>query len=166
MAVENTSSAYDLSLFEAIPKRKEKPALQVVAHQSAKRSLSAAFTPKALGSFAIVVTLLCLMIYNHVCLNELTGEINQLESEIVRLESEYTKSASQLESMVSLRVVAERAKNELGLDRPDQYQTEYIYLYEEDKINIADQPEQPAGIAQKAKLAFGGLFGWVEAYIN
>lgn len=165
MAAYNTSSAYDLSAFEEAPKKqlKKAPELQVVRNRSAKRTLAAAFTPKAVAAFAIVVTLICLMVYNHVCLNEITGDINALQEEMQELESQNVIMASQLDSMASMRVVEERAR-EMGLDRLDKYQTRYVYLYEEDKINLAEEPpesESPTGVAKVARSLFDGLMEYI-----
>lgn len=138
----NTSSAYDLSMYQPAPKTAPKPKLQVVEKKSAKRTLSFAFTPRALGAFAIVVTLVCLMVYNQVCLNEISGEINSIQSELTQMESEYVKMNSEMEAMVSLQIVAQKAKDELGMNRLDKYQTKYINLYGEDKIITADSGQE------------------------
>jgi len=165
MAAYNTSSAYDLSAFEEAPKKQaQAPRLKVVRNRSAKRTLAVAFTPKALASFVIVVTLICLMVYNHVCLNEITGDINALREEIAQLESQNVIVTSQLDSMLSLRVVAERAKDELGMDRLDKYQTRYVYLYEEDKIIVPEEPaqgENPTGVAKIARSLFDSLMEYI-----
>jgi len=165
MAVANTSSAYKLSVYETVPKRKAKPELTVVRQRSAKRAMASAFTPRALGSFAIVVTLICLMIYNQVCLTEVTGEINDLQSGLTQLESEYVKISSELESMISLQTVAERAKTDLGMNRLDKFQTEYVSLYEGDTIRITEHaPAQDVG--DGAKLAARSIIDSLLEYIG
>ena len=140
----NTSSAYDLSAFASQPaqRRAKSPQLQVVKNQ--KRAASSAFSPRALCAFAIVVTLASLIVYNQVCLNEVTGEINQLNRQLAVLESESVRYASLLESTVSLRAVAQQAEEELGMIKLDQFRTVYVYLYEEDQIVLSRQPAQEA----------------------
>ncbi len=145
----NTSSAYDLSMYQQAPNqqapnRQPHPQLQVVQKRSAKRTLSFAFTPRALGAFAIVVTLVSLMVYNQVCLTEISRDINLIQKDLTQLESEYVKMKSQMEAMASLQSVAERAKNDLGLHRLDKYQTQYINLYGKDKSILTTQPAKKA----------------------
>jgi len=164
MSAYNTSSAYKLPAYEAGAAPKRQPKLEVVSKRSDKRTLAAVFTPQCLGSFTIVVTLLFLMIYNHVCLNEVAGEINEMQAGITELESEYVKISSELESMVSLRVVSERARDELGLDRLDKYQTKYVYLYEDDKIILAEEPSKTAPDGEVSKIQ--GIVDSVLEYIR
>lgn len=166
MAARNTSSAYDLSVYEsALQKQAKKPELRVIAKKSAKGSMIGVFTPRVLGSFAIVVTLICLMVYNQVCLNELTGEINRINQGIVEMQSEHTNLSSQLDAMISPRVVAERAKNELGMDRRDQYNTKYIRLYGEDKINLTENSPE-LGVADSARISARSLLDVIKEYIG
>lgn len=163
--MSNTSSAYDLSLYtSAAPKLREKPQLRVTG-KNGKRAWSAAFTPKAISSFVIVVTLFSLMIYNQVKLTEVTGQINMLQQELEALESENTRIESQLDAMISLHTIGERARDELGLDRVNKYQTKYVYLYGEDRIILAETPEE-TGIVEKAKLIAASIINGMKEYIG
>lgn len=153
----NSSSAYDFSAFAARPQEKQQvsqPQLRMVRSQN--RAIASVFTPRILCAFAVVVTLVSLIVYNQVCLNEVTAEISQLNSDIAILESESVRFASLLESTISLRAVAQQAEDDLGMTKLDQYQTVYVYLYEEDRIILAEGPEDSGG----------GLKEWFEAVIS
>ncbi|MDR2909256.1 MAG: hypothetical protein LBU86_05190 [Oscillospiraceae bacterium] len=140
----NSNLAYDLSIYA--PKAEEKASwnqeLRVVRNKS--RGLAAAFTPRTAALFMLVLSVLGLIVYNQVCLNEVTGEISRLESELAIMESESTRFASLLESTVSLRAVAQQAEEELGMTKLDQFRTRYVYLYEQDQIVVGAQDEEPS----------------------
>lgn len=163
MAYSNSSAAYDLSAYQ-LPKEKETPELRV--HKSApRRMLSAAFSPRVLSSFAIVVTMLCLMVFNQVQLNEVSGDINAVNKQINELESMNIKLNSELESANNLRTIGDRAKNELGMHRLDKYQTERIYLQQEDKIELTESSPE-AGIGVKVKLSVTSAIARLQEYIG
>lgn len=163
MAVSNSSSAYDLSAFQAAPKKQSKPQLKVVG--TPRRMLSTVFSLRVFSMFAIVLTLVSLIIYNQARLNELTGEMNELSDQMHIFESENVKMLSELESTISLHTVAERAKSELGMERATKYQTEYIYLYSQDKIERTEPSSDP-DTAGETKSALQTLVGRLQEYIG
>lgn len=161
----NTSSAYNFSYYEAQlenKKRLDKEELRVV--KAPKHFLVSLITPKTLCVFAMTVTLICLMVYNNVCLTEVTGEINELTNGISELHSENVRMQSEIKSLVSPRSVAQIAENELGLKRLDKYQTEYIYLNREDKVELTEiSPSM--GVFGQVKAAFDSFVRGVKEYI-
>jgi cell division protein FtsL len=159
----NTSSAYDLSAFEEkAPKRLHKEDVKVV--KTPKQFLASIVTLKNLIFFLAAITGVCLMVYNNVCLTEVTGQINALNAEMTELASDYVKLQSKQGSAMSPRAVAELAESELGLKRMDKYQTEYIVLYHEDKIEVSeDSSSESLGV--KAKLLFTSAINAMKEYI-
>lgn len=115
---------------------------------------------KVVCSFGVVVVLIWLMIYNQVKLNEVSGQINSLTTELTRLESEHTRMLSSLESTVSLRTIGDKAKNELGMNRLDQYQTVHIMLDAEDTIEFSGEKksEDTGGLK--------GIISGIQEYID
>lgn len=157
----NTSSAYALSSFETKPKRERKPErLDVVENRN--RAVMQMLNLQVLAAFAMIVALISLMVYNQVQLNEIVGQTNALQKELQVLESENVRLESLKESTVSLRVVAERAKDELGMQRLDDMQTVRIYLYKNDKIESGKNVPPPA--TQKLKL-LSAFFGRFKEYL-
>lgn len=160
----NTSSAHVMTEqdHQGGPKKLRKQDLRVV--KTPKQFLASAVTPKNVSVFLMVVTVVCLMVYNNVCLTEVTGRINALNAEMTRLSSEYVKMQSQQGSSLSPRDISEKAENELGLKRLDKYQTEYLYLYHEDKIEVSEeQKEKGAGV--QTKYAFNNAIEAIKEYL-
>lgn len=110
--------------------------------------------------FAFIVGSICFMLYNQTVLNEINGEISQVRSEITQLESEQIRMQSSLESSLSLRSVERQAEQELGLQRLDQYQTEYVSIYEHDRVELLEV-SQPDGFSDKVENFFINVFDFV-----
>lgn len=163
MATYNTSSAYDLSEFEnELKKEMASPDLKVLKNR--KKAPASLLGPSAVFAFVIVVALVSLMIYNHVQLNELTEEINQLNHELEVLQSQNIQMTSSLESTISNIEVAKLAK-QMGMQPRTEYQTERIYLYQQDKIERTSSAPQNT-TADDAKLAVSSFFGRFKEYIG
>lgn len=159
----NTSSAYDLSVYEAgRPINSSSERYKVV--KTPKQFVASLITPKTVCFFAMAVTVICLMVYNNVCLNEVTGEINELAREMAEMKNENVKMQSELKSIISPRSVAEYAEHELGLKKMDKYQTEYIYLNHEDKIELTNASPK-AGFIEGAKHTFNSAINVIKEYI-
>lgn len=163
MAMYNTSSAYDLSEFEdALKKELETPNLKVV--KSRKKAPVSIIGPGIVFAFLIVVALITLIVYNNVQLNELTTEINELSRELEILQSENVRMTSALESTISFTEVGKLAR-EMGMQKRDEFQTERIYLYQEDKIERTAQAPQKT-VTESAKLAATSFFGRFKEYMG
>lgn len=164
MAGYNTSSAYDLSLYDN-PQKKEVPAPRVKlvknrGHQVASSILS----PRVLCAFAIVITLVVLMVYNHVQLTELSSEISRLNKQMQELESENVQMTSVLESAEQIQNIRALALA-MGMQKRDEYQTERIYLYHEDKIERTESSPELTS-AESAKLAVTSFFSRFKEYLS
>lgn len=165
MASQNTSSAYDLSAFQPEKKRRVQPKPNLSVVGKSRRMASAMVSPKAVCVFAIVVTLASLLVHNQVQLNEVNSAISKIGQQIGDLENENVRLQSRLESTMSPNVVAQRAKDELGMDRATKYQTEYIYLFANDEIERSEKaPEQ--GIPAQSSLSIGAMINGIKEYID
>ncbi len=166
MAVANTNLAYNLEAFatqeKPTPKsQKQRQQLKVV--KTRRQAMANAFSPKVACAFAVVVTLVSLIVYNQVCINEVAGEINRLTEEIAILESENVRVAALMDSAVSVRAVTQQAENELGMKKLDQYQTVYVNLYPEDYIVPSVRPERTPAETFAAMIA--SAINGVKEYI-
>lgn len=163
MAASNSSAAraYDLSAYQPAPRKRQNPQLKVVG---TKKSVPAVLTARAVCYFSIVVTLFALIIYNNARLTEVTADLNQLDKQLEELKSENVVMTSTLESVISLQAIAEQAKNELGMERRDQYKTEYVVLNQEDEILLTDQsPSVP--VSQRIRVKASDLLEGLQEYI-
>lgn len=163
MASWNTSEAYDLSAYEALPQRKQTPNIKVV--RSLRRKPSTMVTPRVVSSFIVVVTLFVLIVLNQVQLNEVSTQINILNAQLQELDSENVKMTSELESIISLPAIADYAKNELGMHKLDKYQSEYIYLHHEDKIELTEESPN-ASVGQQVQLSLTNVIHSIQEYIG
>lgn len=136
MAYLNSGAAYDLSAYEQAEQR-AKPDLKIAASRKVRKGTSL-FSMRVISYFAVVVTLLVLIVYNQVQINEVSGELNRLGSQISKMESENVRMTSELEAVLSLRSIGEQAKSELGMSRLDPYQTVYICLEQQDKSVLTE----------------------------
>lgn len=163
MAGYNSSTAYDLSLFEQESKKElSAPELKVLKNR--KKIATPVLSPGVICAFVIITTLLSLMIYNHVQLNILTTEINKLSSEMETLQSENVRMTSILDSSISTTELKELAAA-LGMQKRDEYQTKRIYLYQEDKIERTEAAPS-AENKDMAKLAVASLFSRFKEYLT
>lgn len=81
------------------------------------------------------------LVYNNVVLNELGNEITQMSNELDELNSENTRLNVDLETKTSLRKIEEYATNELGLQRANNNQIEYVRVEQENKIETTQDEE-------------------------
>lgn len=165
MAGYNTSSAYKLTELDAAVKKESPvpaPRLKVVKNRN--RAALGVLSPGVVCAFAIVILLIVLMVYNQVQLNILTSEMNTLTKEMETLQSDNVKLSSKLDAMVSttdLRALA----TAMGMQQRDEYQTERIYLYQENKIERTDATPQSSP-TETAKLAVTSLFSRFKEYLT
>lgn len=163
MANYNTSSAYAFTELEhAAQVSAQTPDVKVVKN---RRPIAASIlTPGVLAAFAIVITLVSLMIYNHVQLNELTGEISKLSSELETLQTKNVELNAALESTGNVREIAKMAEA-MGMQKRDEFQTNRIYLYHDDKIERTENaPSQTPG--DTVKLAITSFFAQFKEYLT
>jgi len=172
MGYSNSSAAYKLPANAAhvsrkvktTPKQRPTPKLAVVGSKARRRTLTSLLNPRSVSAFVIVVTLVSLIVYNQVCLTEITGEINNFKVEITKLQSEYTLTQSELDSQLSRQTVSEVARSELGLDRESAYQTRWVNLYQEDKIERGGQTDDISA-AESFRVKVSGFLNSVKEYI-
>jgi cell division protein FtsL len=163
MSPYNTSSAHKLPEQTQRPERSEQRKLRVV--KTPKQFLASFITWGTVRIFIGAVAVVCLMVYNYVCLNEVATDINTLKAEMLELENTNVKLMSEVGATVNPRAIAELAETELGLKRLDDYQTRYLYLYHEDKIEVA-VIEEEASLGEKARTAFNSAIDTVKEYIS
>ncbi|WP_418667574.1 cell division protein FtsL [Allofournierella sp.] len=129
-------AAYDLERFEH---REREPKARVRAVQGAKKpSRFNAHTAKLAAVTAILVTLVCGLLYSQATLTELTGDIQATQRELVEAQSEYNYLSSVLDSKTGLKNVEEIATTQLGLMKLDRSQITYFSLDGESSIRRPD----------------------------
>ena len=102
----------------------------------------------------IVIGITSLMIVNRVALTEIGEEINAANEDLQILQSENTRLNVELEEKMSLDNIEEKAVNELGLTKMNNYQVQYLNLTQEDKIELTN-PKSSGNI-------FDTIAGWFD----
>ena len=151
MQYSRESTAYDLSKFER--KQEKKPQIRVIKGKKAQRVNRVAIV-KIFFAAVIVIGITSLMIVNRVALTEIGEEINAANEDLQILQSENTRLNVELEEKMSLDNIEEKAVNELGLTKMNNYQVQYLNLTQEDKIELTN-PKSSGNI-------FDTIAGWFD----
>ena len=96
--------------------------------------------PLSIIFIALSISILVMLIITaSVRISEVTTENSALRSTYNSLVSEQSELRTKLESRDDLRVVEEKAKNELGMVKKDQVPKYYLTIRNEDKIEIVEE---------------------------
>ena len=96
--------------------------------------------PLSIIFIALAISVLVMLIITaSVRISEVTTENSALRSTYNSLVSEQSELRTKLESRDDLRVVEEKAKNELGMVKKDQVPKYYLTIRNEDKIEIVEE---------------------------
>ncbi|MBP5606407.1 MAG: hypothetical protein J6X60_12860 [Ruminiclostridium sp.] len=146
---DNTNLAYDLSLFdvdeeaeqrraERRKQREEKAKINMTAKKSVGRNgnaFAAIATAVAVGAVAFSI------LYSKVQISDYTSMISETKNQIELAERENVRLHSELDSMYTLDNVEKIAKEELGLQKTQSSQINFISLNTEDMTEIAKPDE-------------------------
>ena len=107
--------------------------------------------PLSIIFIALTISILVMLIVTaSVRISEVTTENSALRSTYNSLVSEQSELRTKLESRDDLRVVEEKAKNELGMVKKDQVPKYYLTIRNEDKIEIVDEKAvEKTGVLEK-----------------
>lgn len=129
MAAHRGNAAYDLSLFE------ERPAKVVSLHDSKKkekeqrrhnRVQSLMNAAAVLMVSGLIVSVLGVSIIGRVRMGQLDQQITDLESQMVVMQSENVRLTDELARKTSAQSVQEYASGELGMQKAESNQIEYV----------------------------------------
>jgi hypothetical protein len=141
------SVAYDYSLFAPRDKEKivemPKKARAQQVKQIKKASSAKAFEikSKALSTVsrlfvaAVILSIACLMIFTKVQITETYDKITSADKQLLILESEKIRLNMALENKISYKNI-EVAARELGMQKKEKFQVNYINISKEDKGEI------------------------------
>ncbi|SDA11892.1 cell division protein FtsL [Ruminococcus sp. YE71] len=129
MAV-NVNLAYDLEKYEQFNEQEDEYAARIRSKRSAnKRRRNAANVKIILGAM-IVLALLSGILYGKAELSRLYAENTNLENELAVLNNENLSLQSELAQQTGLTKVEEYAEKNLGLQKLDKSQIEYVEIQE------------------------------------
>lgn len=146
---DNSNLAYDLSLFETDEdlelkkrerekQRKQKADIAITQKKSVGRngSVIAAF---AVAAFAAIIAFA--MLYSKVEISDYTTRISEAKNDIELAERENVRLNAELDSMYTLDNVEKIASQELGLQKTQSSQIQFITLNTEDMTEVAEADE-------------------------
>lgn len=154
-----SSTAYDLSLFEASEPRLRavKSPEKTAAMQARKLRRDRRFRIITTGLIVVLMAVtLIMMIVSRVQLTELNDQITAGQEELAILKSETSRLNNELSAKTSAESVDAYAK-ENGMEKVESYQIEYITVDGGDKIEVSDPA--PDGIFETIGAAIAGWFG-------
>ena len=107
----------------------------------------------------ICVMVLCMaayyMISKNVAVYETEQKIKTLEKEIAELQSYTSQRSFELEQSLDLTTIEQVAKTRLNMQRPEQYQIEYVNVNRDDVTEVT--AGEIEGVSNKVKKAAKGL---------
>ena len=97
----------------------------------------------------------CYMISKNVAVYETEQEIKSLRNEIAELESYTSQRAFELEQSLDLTTIEKVATTRLNMQRPEQYQIEYVNVVRDDVTEVT--AGEVEGVQNKVKKATESL---------
>ncbi len=149
--MSTTNLAYDFSRFESSAvKKKEEPAQQTLI-KAKKISTANKANPRIIASLISLGMLAGGVIFCNAQEASIQNEITKSTKSVEMLASENARMKSELERKTSLTNVEDYAENELGLQKLDKSQIEYIQLQTE---NVVEIPENSSNVFIMIKNKF------------
>ena len=153
---KNHNLAFDYCAYD----REEAQGTKAIKH---KRNLLAAVNKKsnaiAVIGAIIVLALLSAMIYGKVEISSLYTQRTELETQLAQLQSENVSLESELAQKTSMTKVEEYAKNELGLQKLDKSQIEYVEVESDNTAQIVQSDD--SNIFVKIKRWFSSALEYI-----
>lgn len=129
------SVAYDLDVFAPRVPREDRPALHAAKGKKRHGLARINFTAvKVVILAALMISLICSVLFARINITEVTAEITQKQTELVALKSTYDYLNNKIETMTSLRNVEQYATATLGLEKLSQDQITYVERAPESSI--------------------------------
>ncbi len=150
----------DSNLAYKLPKQQEEVRQpKIVKVPKAKPAVKTASPTKVLLFLIVIIGLSFSVMYSRAQLTELTTKVNAATEELDVLQSETVRLKTELESRISLKNVEEYVTMELGLEKLDPSQIEYITL----EAELPDQTVETVddSIWQKIKNFFVDMMEYI-----
>ena len=130
-----SQQAYDLSRYE--PKEKA-PKMQVVKRAQPIKSLYGVRPITFLAIAIAVVAITATLLYNNAMIAEISAEITAVSDDLELLQNENARLNRELDAKISNESLANTAVNELGLNKLESYQVEYVNPSAEDVVTAKE----------------------------
>ena len=114
---------------------------------------------KVLLFLMVIIGLSFSVMYSRAQLNELGAKVNSDTKELEILKSENIRLQTELEEKISLKNVEEYATVELGMEKMDASQVEYVTLTSGNQVEITE--ESDSSVWQKIKNFFDDMMEYI-----
>lgn len=114
---------------------------------------------KVLACMAVVLVMASSIMYSRAQLTELSAQVTSASKKLDELESENVRLTTELEKQLSLKNVEEYAATELGLEKLDPAQVEYVTLTEGNRVEVKEETEP--SVWQKIKNIFVDMMEYI-----
>ena len=156
------TEAYEMSLFE--PKQAKivelKPNKKQIKAQKRRAKVQKILnTVVAAVVSAVVIGVVGITLTSRAQLNEMNSLINEKQSELQTLQEEYKRLESDLAAKTSAKAVEDYAVNELGMQKIEAHQIQYITVEDSDKVEVNDTDEP--NVFQKIGGAISDFFAYL-----
>ncbi len=142
--------AYDYAAYDSDESNLPKP--KIKHKRNLKLLPKAAFAMKCTILGFIGLALLCSFVFGQVELSEVYSEQSDLTAELVKLQDENLSLESELESRTGLTQVEEYAENNLGLQKLDKSQIEYVEVENESVAEVVETEDDNIFVSIKKWL--------------
>lgn len=156
------TEAYEMSLFE--PKK-----AKIVELKPNKKQLKAqrrrAKIEKILNILAaalisgVVIGVVAFTLTSRAQLNEMNSLINEKQEELQTLQEDYRRLETELASKTSAQAVADYAVNELGMQKIEAHQIQYITVEDGDSVEVNDTGDE--NVLQQIGAAISDFFAYL-----
>ncbi len=156
------TEAYEMSLFE--PKQAKivelKPNKKQLKAQKRRARIQKVLNVAAAAVVsAIVIGVVAFTLTSRAQLNEMNSLINQKQEDIQNLQEEYERLSTELASQTSTQAVEDYAVNELGMQKIESHQIQYITVEDGDKVEV-NETDEP-NVFQKIGGAISDFFAYL-----
>lgn len=131
------------------PKKQEKKLKKTSLFKIESSKRSSIIKVAVVGIIALF--LFSLVINSYVQLNEVYTQISSANTTLNEMRSSNVRMQTELEGQASIRNIKEYAENQLGLQKLDQSQIQYIQIQTEDRV-VIEEPEQNIFVRIKRKF--------------
>jgi cell division protein FtsL len=147
--------AYEYENYDALDEREEEYAAKIRRKRSANKRRKNAANIKIVAAAVIVLALFSAMTYGRVELSKLYSDKTELDSQLTVLQNENISLESELAQKTGLTKVEDYAENQLGLQKLDKSQIEYVEI--EEQTTAESIAPEDTNIFVKIKDWFNGV---------
>ena len=155
------STALDSDKIEVVAAVRELPKVRTI---KAKKSVP--FPTSVVFVSVICTVLFMFMMLTMAQINEFTQDISALQSELSELRKQEEELRLDVELKNDLRVIENAAVNELGMVKADEVKKQYVFVGNEDKIEVIEPETEEDSFMNTVMSAIGENFKELLEYIN